>query len=418
MKNAKPLLIGKFFEILADFVLILLAFCAAYGARIGFFSSTDFPFFPFFSDAFSMAPIFVVLLAGNGLFSLHEKHFSEILWKILLSTLVGTMVFALLFFFRREFFFSRLMILYIFLFATGFLVLFHFLREFFLRQKYREKKGILRTLVIGNGRGAEKIAKSFFESGSRFQIVAALAPYGGSTKEFFGVPVLGKLDALETIVKREKIDAIIQTEAPEHTLNLSTFCEGRFLEFLVSPHLLGIFSDRFWGQQIGGVSVIRLSISPLFGWGQVGKRGFDLFFSSFFLILGIPFLLFKKTRRVSRASGPEGLVFHKYEFENARGLLRFFPEFLNVFRGEMSLVGPRPRSPKERQKLKLHERRRLAVKPGVFGLWQLAKMQGERDDLIREIALDTRYVARWSFGMDLSILAQSFFGVFHRNQKS
>ena len=328
------------------------------------------------------------------------------------------MVFALLFFFRREFFFSRLMILYIFLFATFFLSLFHFLRESFLHQKYRRHKDILRTLIIGNGRGAEKITKSFAHTGSRFQIVAALAPYGGGKKEFCGVPVLGKLDALESIVKSKKIDAIVQTEAPEHTLNLSTFCEGRFLEFLVSPHLLGIFSDRFWGQQVGGVSVIRLSISPLFGWGQVGKRGFDLLFSSLFLVFGLPFLLFKKMKRVARASGPENAIFQKYEFENARGLLRFFPEFLNVFRGEMSLVGPRPRSPKERKKLKLHERRRLAVKPGIFGLWQLSKMQGECDDLSREITLDIQYLARWNFGMDLSILVRSFFGVFRRSQKS
>lgn len=412
MKNARPLLLGKIFEIGVDALLVLAAFCTAYFARIGLLMSTDFPFVPYFSDALLVAPIFLILFAGNGLFSLEQKNPIEVFRIVLLSTLAGTMIFALLFFFRREFFFSRLMILYVFLFATLFVTFFHILREATLRRKYRKKEGILRTLIIGNGRAAEHIAQKFFENGSRFQVVAALAPYGGGAKEFRSVKVLGKLDALEAVVRENKIDAIAQTEAPEHTLNLSTFCEGRTMEFLISPHILGIFSDRFLGQRIGGVSVIRLSISPLFGWGQVFKRAFDILVSGFFLFLGTPFFLSKKIVHFPCAMGYVSETFEKYEFANAKGLWRFFPELFNVFRGEMSLVGPRPRTVAEREKLKLHERRRLAVKPGVFGSWQLAKMRGAPDDFDREIELDTKYVSGWSFWEDIKILGESAWRLF------
>jgi len=388
MKNARPLLIGKLFEIFADFWLVVAAFCAAYFSRIGFFLSSDFPFFPFLKDAILVAPVFVGLFLLIGVFEIDDQSFAEKFRKIILGALVGTMIFALVFFFRREFFFSRLMILYIFGFSTLFVGVFHFFRDRLLRKKYRRKIGILRTLVIGNGRGAERIARKFFENGSRFQIVAAIAPYGGGQKSVAGAPVLGKLDALERVVKSEKIDAIVQTEAPEHTLNLSTFCDGNFLEFLISPHILGIFSDRFLAKKIGGASVIRLSISPLFGWGQIQKRAFDLLISSFFA----PIFLLKKSKSQKMATGPKEKTFEKFD--------GFFGEMRNVFRGEMSLVGPRPRTPAERAQMKLHERRILAVKPGIFG--------PPKNDFSAEI----KYLSRWNFWRDAKIFFQNLKKIF------
>ena len=62
MKNARPLLFGKIFEMVVDFLLILLAFCVAYFARIGLFFSTDFAFLPYFSEVLSVAPVFILLL--------------------------------------------------------------------------------------------------------------------------------------------------------------------------------------------------------------------------------------------------------------------------------------------------------------------------------------------------------------------
>ena len=86
------------------------------------------------------------------------------------------------------------------------------------------------------------------------------------------------------------------------------------------------------------------------------------------------------------------------------------PQLLNVVKGDMSLVGPRPPLPREVAEYAFDMRRRLVVKPGVTGLWQVSG----RSDLSWEdaIRLDLRYVENWSFPMDLMILARTIFAVF------
>ena len=78
------------------------------------------------------------------------------------------------------------------------------------------------------------------------------------------------------------------------------------------------------------------------------------------------------------------------------------PQLLNVFLGHMSLVGPRPALPDEAARYAEHVRRRLVVKPGLTGLWQV----NGRSDLSWEesVRLDLRYVENWSFALDLQIL--------------
>ena len=78
------------------------------------------------------------------------------------------------------------------------------------------------------------------------------------------------------------------------------------------------------------------------------------------------------------------------------------PQLLNVFLGDMSLVGPRPALPDEAARYAEHVRRRLVVKPGLTGLWQV----NGRSDLSWEesVRLDLRYVENWSFALDLQIL--------------
>ena len=78
------------------------------------------------------------------------------------------------------------------------------------------------------------------------------------------------------------------------------------------------------------------------------------------------------------------------------------PQLFNVFLGDMSLVGPRPALPDEAAKYAEHVRRRLVVKPGMTGLWQV----NGRSDLSwdESVRLDLRYVENWSFALDLQIL--------------
>jgi len=86
------------------------------------------------------------------------------------------------------------------------------------------------------------------------------------------------------------------------------------------------------------------------------------------------------------------------------------PQLFNVLVGDMSLVGPRPALPKEAALYGDHVRRRLAVKPGMTGLWQV----NGRSDLSwdESVRLDLRYVENWSFVLDLQILWKTGSAVF------
>jgi exopolysaccharide biosynthesis polyprenyl glycosylphosphotransferase len=88
------------------------------------------------------------------------------------------------------------------------------------------------------------------------------------------------------------------------------------------------------------------------------------------------------------------------------------PQLLNVLRGEMSLVGPRPAPPREVAAYDLWHRRRLSMRPGITGLWQVESRIDEHFDDRAE--LDLRYIDQWSLWMDVRILARTVPAVFLR----
>ena len=87
-----------------------------------------------------------------------------------------------------------------------------------------------------------------------------------------------------------------------------------------------------------------------------------------------------------------------------------FPQFFNVLKGDMSLVGTRPPTLDEWEKYKLHHRARLAVKPGITGMWQ-ANGRSEITDFEEVVKLDTEYISNWSLGLDIKIIFKTFLSV-------
>ena len=80
-----------------------------------------------------------------------------------------------------------------------------------------------------------------------------------------------------------------------------------------------------------------------------------------------------------------------------------FPQFFNVLKGDMSLVGTRPPTVDEWEKYELHHRARLAIKPGLTGMWQVSG-RSEITDFEEVVKLDTKYISEWSFMLDIRIL--------------
>ena len=90
-----------------------------------------------------------------------------------------------------------------------------------------------------------------------------------------------------------------------------------------------------------------------------------------------------------------------------------FPQFWNVLKGDLSLVGTRPPTVDEWDKYELHHRARLATKPGITGMWQVSG-RSKITDFEQVVALDKKYIQEWSMGLDLRILLQTVLVVLRR----
>jgi lipopolysaccharide/colanic/teichoic acid biosynthesis glycosyltransferase len=96
---------------------------------------------------------------------------------------------------------------------------------------------------------------------------------------------------------------------------------------------------------------------------------------------------------------PIGRFIRKYSIDE-------LPQFINVLRGDMSLVGTRPPTMDEYEQYESHHRGRLAFKPGITGLWQVSG-RNNITDFEEIVELDTEYIANWSIGEDIKILCKT-----------
>ena len=90
-----------------------------------------------------------------------------------------------------------------------------------------------------------------------------------------------------------------------------------------------------------------------------------------------------------------------------------FPQFFNVLKGDMSLVGTRPPTEDEWETYDLHHRARLAMKPGITGMWQVSG-RSQITDFEEVVKLDTKYIREWSMGLDFEILFKTVLAVLKR----
>jgi exopolysaccharide biosynthesis polyprenyl glycosylphosphotransferase len=267
---------------------------------------------------------------------------------------------------------------------------------------------------------------------------------------------LGRVQDLEVLLQPHGIDQVIIALPfwEHHRLpEIVRSCRAAGVEFRVVPDLFELSFDRVNVANLSGIPLIGLKELSLKGWNLVLKRASDLAL----VLLAAPVLLplaglialaikwdspgpaIFKQRRV----GKDGKLFTAYKFRTMvvdaeerkaelarlnesdgpsfkirndprmtrvgrflrRSSLDELPQLWNILRDEMSLVGPRPPLPEEVARYDDWHRRRLEVKPGLTGLWQvLGRSDTSFDEMVR---LDIYYAENWSQGMDLRILLET-----------
>jgi exopolysaccharide biosynthesis polyprenyl glycosylphosphotransferase len=272
--------------------------------------------------------------------------------------------------------------------------------------------------------------------------------------EVAGVPVYGGLKDVTAAVSAFGADTVAVLACPEidgFTLrSLAWELEKTGTDLCVSPALLDVAGPRTTIRPTAGLTLLHVDHPQLSGFRLVLKGLFDRCVAAAALILLSPLMLaVAMTIRLSDGGpalfmqtrvGKDGRAFRIYKFRTMvvdaeqrrehllssndtdgvlfklrndprvtaigahlrRWSIDELPQLVNVFLGEMSLVGPRPALPDEASRYADHVRRRLVVKPGLTGLWQV----NGRSDLTwdESVRLDLRYVENWSFALDLQIL--------------
>jgi exopolysaccharide biosynthesis polyprenyl glycosylphosphotransferase len=285
-------------------------------------------------------------------------------------------------------------------------------------------------------------------------VVGACVARPSQCSQVAGVPVYGGLDDVTDAVRTFGADTVAVLACPEmdgiRLRGLAWELEKTGTDLCVSPALLDVAGPRTTIRPTAGLTLLHVDHPQLSGLRLVAKGLFDRCAAALALILLLPLfgLLGVMIRLSDRGPalftqvrvGKDGRVFKIYKFrtmvvdaEQRKGPLMTrndldgvlfklrrdprittigmylrrwsideLPQLLNVFLGDMSLVGPRPALPDEAAKYADHVRRRLVVKPGLTGLWQV----NGRSDLSwdESVRLDLRYVENWSFALDLQIL--------------
>ncbi len=397
-----------------------------------------------------MATLWLVIFAISGLYySKIRKGSLEEFLKIIIAVSSGMILAIIVYpFFKGEWFYSRFIILA----AWVLTIIFVFFGRWLIRivWKYffgRHQIVKQRLLLIGNGKLSQNILA---ETGDDldYQIVRH-------------IPHLD-FKEIENSVSNPTIDEIILCDLNhprEKICQLIDFCDENRIRFKFTPDLFQTMVTNIEVDTLRGTPLIGIKRTSLEDWGKVIKRLIDILSSLtgiiIFLIPGIILSILIKLD----SSGPivvklkrvgQGREFYLYKFrsmiKNAEKLkpklLDFnerkdgplfkmkndpritrigriirkyrideIPQLINILKGEMSLVGPRPHEPQEISQYEKSHRRSLYIKPGATGL---AQMAGSSDlKFEEEIKLDTYYVENWSISMDIKIILKTLIKIFH-----
>jgi exopolysaccharide biosynthesis polyprenyl glycosylphosphotransferase len=281
--------------------------------------------------------------------------------------------------------------------------------------------------------------------------------------EIAGVPVFGGLGSVSAAVDQFGADTVAVLACPEMSgirlRELAWELEETGTDLCVAPALIDVAGPRTTIRPVAGLPLLQLDHPELAGGKQVIKAAFDKVAAGLALVVLAPLFVvvalairlddqgsvfFMQTR-----VGRDGQTFRLFKFRTmvvdaeqrklelealnegagvlfkmrkdprvtkiGAGLRRWsldeLPQLINVVIGDMSLVGPRPALPREVARYGDHMRRRLVVKPGITGLWQVSGRSGlSWEEAFR---LDLRYVDNWSIMLDLQILWKTFSAVMH-----
>lgn len=443
-----------------DFVMILLAATTAYFLRSlptfeGYVSKVfNLSYTDYIWSVAYLAPICLIIFAFEGLYRMRvTRKFWPEFYQVGKATGLALIILIIVIFLNREWFSSRFVIL----FGWAFSVLYIALTRLLVQrvQKWllvRRGVGVHRVLLIGDNTKIKRVKKIFQKNRSLgYTVVDQIET--------------ASIIHIKEIRAKRGVDEIIVGDTSltdDELAKLFDYCQINNITYKYLPTTMQ--TTRFQMSVFCGEPMIEYQHTPLDGWGRVWKRLFDIVAGGILTLIFAPFMLMiallikledtagpviYKNRRI----GENGEIFYVYKFRymqwrycitkenphmeeaiafekklieerNVRkgGVLykikddprrmkvgafieRFsldeLPQFWNVLRGEMSLVGPRPHQEREVEQYAEYHRRLLTIKPGITGM---AQVSGRSDlPFEDEYRLDIFYIENWNLLLDIII---------------
>jgi exopolysaccharide biosynthesis polyprenyl glycosylphosphotransferase len=315
-----------------------------------------------------------------------------------------------------------------------------------------------RTMIVGSDDHVDAVASVLArETWLGYDVLGALVPAGVSPETDGGVRILGDVEEAAALVRAYDADVVfVVGGAFDHPLamrNLVWDLESDNVQVIMAPGVTDVSSERIRVRPVAGLPLLHLDRPRSQDALRWAKRTFDIVGSALILAVAAPLMLWTAWQIKRYDGGPvlfrqtrvgrDGDYFTCLKFRSMvvdaervlqdlhsevgyhEGLFKMqrdpritrpgqwirrysideLPQLINVLRGDMSLVGPRPPLPLEVDRYTLMQSRRLRVRPGMTGLWQVSG----RSDLswTESIRLDLYYVDNWSMIQDIVILART-----------
>lgn len=447
-----------------DFMALLAAGAVAYYFRISPYIQgvrpatfiVDLPFVEFMQLISIVSLVIVGIFALQGLYAMQStRRALDEITRIFGGITLGVMLVIVYIFLAAELFQSRFILLAAYGLGIVFVVLARYVIRSVQRSLLSHGYGIHRVLLVGNGKFGDELEMIFKRKPSfGYRVV--------------GHQTVIRWDLLENVYQHTGIDEVIQTDPtlPEDdNLALLDFCEQYKIDYKYVPNLFETHAAHMRYRQIGTIPLMELLRTPLDGWGRIAKRVMDVAGAVFGLIVlsplfGVVALLvrsndkgpvFYKQTRIGKNMRP----FEMYKFRSMKSdycvgkeyggskaaefekelhkknertgplfkmrddpritsvgkVLRRtrideLPQLINVLKGEMSLLGPRPHLPREVEMYDKSQRRLFTIKPGMSGMAQVAGNAGLPFD--EEAKIDISYIENWSLWLDTILLIKTF----------
>ncbi len=477
MRN-NSLLIFNIFLVIGDFLALVFAFSVAYILRVTLDHralSVAIHARTYLIIFLTLLPFWILIFALLNLYSSQflEKRFSEI-GRLLIGSFIGTLfVISYSYITNIQIFPARIVTLYGFFLAFFFVLLFRTLARIIRKELFKVNFGINNVVIIGKNKTTKLLITLLSDTPlTGYNIIGIIGPVISdiALNHFKYFDDFGSFINSKTATQ---VHTIIQTElfaSSQKNDEILTFAQENHIAYRFVPGNNELFTGNMTVDLFHSIPIIAVHQTPLIGWGKVVKRLFDIAVASLLFLIFSPIMLiiliilmfnhgdpiFSQTRlsrfgskikiykfrtilkeynRMSPEDGfnkmnrPELAKIYRSNgdfLENDPRISKLgkflrktsldeLPQLLNVIKGDLSLVGPRPLEPFELDKYG-KKNLILSVKSGITGL---AIISGRRDIPFEERRkLDLYYVQNWNFWTDLVILFKTVIIIIgHRGAK-